>query len=102
MATNGYADNGTVRRLVVLCVSLTAALNVPVFYILAEHASDFSEIRSSIRAKTSDRWHRADQTSYATAHEKLIAVQFRNVYFRFERNEAQIQFCTDEIRKLKE
>jgi hypothetical protein len=47
MANDDTTNNGTVRKLVLLCISLTAAINMPVFYVLTEHASEISEIRSS-------------------------------------------------------
>ena len=102
MAATNTTDNGAIRKLVILCVTLTAALNVPVFYVLAEHANEMAEIRTSILVRTSDRYYLSDHMRYKDSHEKLAAVQLRNIYFRFERNEEQIKFCVNEIRKLKE
>jgi hypothetical protein len=98
MANDDTTNNGTVRKLVLLCISLTAAINMPVFYVLTEHASEISEIRSSIVTKTQDRYYRRD----AAAHEELDNQRLENVYFRFKRDEAQINECMREIEKLKE
>lgn len=97
MAISNLADNGATRRLVILCVSLSAAINTPVFYILKEHASEMAEIRTTITAKTADRYYRRD----AENHEKVETVRYSGIIFRFERNEQNIAYCMNEIEKLK-
>jgi hypothetical protein len=89
--------SGLSRKLVILCISVTAAINVPTYYILTEHASEMAEIRSSLARKAADSYYRRD----ADAHEKFENIRYEGIIFRFIRNEAQIENSRNEIELLK-
>jgi hypothetical protein len=101
MANGNNTTGLTSRQLVILCISLTVALNAPTFLVLTEHGNEMAELRASVLEKTEDRFHKRDHDTYVAGHEKLAAEQLKGIRFRFERNETQINFCKREIEKLK-
>ena len=92
----------TSRWLVVLCLSASAGLNTPTYWILKNLSDAISDLRGEIDTKTADRFYRRDHDTYQQSHDEITQQRFSNVFFRFERNEAKIEQCLADIEKLKE
>ncbi len=101
MAASSDTGSDTVRKLVVLCVSITVAINTPIFIWMSHFSGELIDIRETIATETDDRFRMIDHTTYITAHEKLQQAKYDAIYFRFQRNETQINYCKDQIEQMK-
>ena len=83
---NGNGTTLTPIKTIMVCISITVAVNGWSLLINQEHASELADLRHELNTKTDRRYRQTDAER-----------DFKLVEFRFERNEVNIARCVNFI-----
>ena len=83
---NGNGTTLTPIKTIMVCISITVAVNGWSLLINQEHGTDIANLRHELSEKTDKRYRATDAER-----------DFKLVEFRFERNEANIARCVNFI-----
>jgi len=85
---NGNGTTLTPIKTIMVCISITVAVNGWSLLINQEHASELADLRRELNTKTDKRYRATDAER-----------DFKLVEFRFERNEVNITRCVNFIER---
>jgi len=81
-----------------ICISITVAVNSLSLLFIQEHGKEIGTLRDDMESRTDERYRASDAESDIRDNWRLINARFKNVDFRFERNETNINECLTHIR----